>query len=148
MCLNSRTAIRTAFRPIVMQRGILELPEPAAAIIARGEPLPVPGLGRRLRQRILELVQTGTMTFYNDLCMPALPPGVRALMAVEHVGPHIAIRLHEELGIDTPEKLWWAAHQQKIRKLPGFGPRSEARLKEAAEKLLGRKENQQLSGVA
>lgn len=129
-------------------RGILELPEPAVAIIARGEPLPVPGLGRRLRQRILELVQTGTMTFYNDLCMPALPPGARALMAVEHVGPHIAIRLHEELGIDTPEKLWWAAHQQKIRALPGFGPRSEARLKEAAEKLLGRKEKQQLSGVA
>lgn len=130
-------------------RGVLELPEQAASILARGEPLPVPGLGQRLRTRIAELIQTGTMTFYNDLCLQSLPIGARSLMAVEHIGPHTAIRLHEELGIDTPEKLWWAAHQQRIRKLPGFGPRSEARLKEAAAQVIERnKEAQALGGVA
>ncbi|HZU66551.1 MAG TPA: helix-hairpin-helix domain-containing protein [Ktedonobacteraceae bacterium] len=130
-------------------RGVLELQEQAATILARGEELPVPGLGERLRRRIAELVQTGTMTFYNDLCMQALPTGARALLAIEHVGPHTAIRLHEELGIDTPEKLWWAAHQQRIRRLPGFGPRSEARLKEAAAQVAGRNsETNTLSGVA
>jgi DNA polymerase/3'-5' exonuclease PolX len=129
-------------------RGILELQEPAAAIIARGEKLPIQGLGRRLQFRIAELVHTGTMTFYHDLCMQSLPPAVRRLMAVEQVGPHIAVRLFEELGIDTPEKLWWAAQQQRIRKLPGFGVRSEARLKEAAARLLGKTEQTQLGGVA
>jgi DNA polymerase/3'-5' exonuclease PolX len=129
-------------------RGVLELHEPAAVIVARGEKLPVPGLGRRLHFRIAELVHTGTMTFYNDLCMQSLPPAVRRLMAVEHVGPHIAVRLYEELGIDTPEKLWWAAHQQRIRKLHGFGVRSEARLKAAAAKLLGNTQPTQLGGVA
>jgi DNA polymerase/3'-5' exonuclease PolX len=130
-------------------RGVLELQEQAATILARGEPLPVPGLGQRLRMRIAELVQTGTMTFYNDLFLQSLPPGARSLMAVEHVGLHTAIRLHEELGIDSPEKLWWAAHQLRIRKLPGFGPRSEARLKEAAAQVIGRnKEAHALGGVA
>ncbi|HKV02345.1 MAG TPA: helix-hairpin-helix domain-containing protein [Ktedonobacteraceae bacterium] len=130
-------------------RGVLELTEPAAAIIARGEKLPVPGLGRRLQIRIAELVTTGTMTFYNDLFMQSLSPAVRSLMAIEHVGPHIATRLHEELGIDTPEKLLWAAHQQRIRKLPGFGVRSEARLEEAAARLLtGKTPTTQLGGVA
>ena len=129
-------------------RGVLELQEPAAAIIARGEKLPVPGLGRRLQFRISELARTGTMTFYHDLCIQALPPAVRALMAVEHIGPHIAARLYEELGIDTLEKLWWAAHQQRIRKLPGFGVRSESRLKAAAAKLLGKTQPTQLGGVA
>ena len=130
-------------------RGVLELQEQAAAILARGEPLPVTGLGQRLRMRIAELIQTGTMTFYNDLCLQSLPIGARSLMAVEYIGPHTAIRLHEELGIDTPEKLWWAAHQQRIRKLPGFGPRSEARLKEAAAQVIERnKEAQALGGVA
>src|SRR5436309_14417955 len=113
-------------------RGVLELQEPAAAIVARGELLPVPGLGRRLQMRIAELVSTGTMTFYNDLCMQSLPQCARSLMAVEHVGPHVAIRLYEELGIDSPEKLWWAAHQQRLRKLSGFGVRSETRVKGAA----------------
>jgi DNA polymerase/3'-5' exonuclease PolX len=129
-------------------RGVLELHEPAAAIIRRGEKLPVPGLGRRLHFRIAELIHTGTMTFYNDLCMQSLPPAVRRLMAVEHVGPHSAISLYEELGIDTPEKLWWAAHQQRIRNLRGFGVRSEARLKTAAARLLGKTEQTQLGGVA
>jgi len=129
-------------------RGVLDLQEPAAEIIARREPLPVPGLGQRLYTRIVELVQTGTMTFYNDLCMQALPAQARSLMAIEHVGPHTAIRLYEELGIDTPEKLWWAAQQQRIRKLSGFGERSEARLKEAVGRVLKKNQPRALGGVA
>jgi DNA polymerase (family 10) len=130
-------------------RGVLELQEEAADILARRELLPVPGLGKRLQNRIAELVNTGTMTFYQDLSLQLLPPGARALMAIEYVGPHIAIRLHEELGIDSPEKLWWAAHRQRIRALPGFGPRSEERLKQATAQLINqRKETKQLNGVA
>ncbi len=129
-------------------RGVLELQEPAAEIIRRGEALPVPGLGRRLQFRIAELVHTGTMTFYNDLFMQSLPPAVRRLMAVEHVGPRTAIKLYEELGIQTPEQLWWAANQKRIRNLRGFGARSEARLKMSAERLLGKTEHAQLGGVA
>ncbi len=129
-------------------RGVLDLQEPAAEILARGEALPVPGLGHRLRTRIAELVQLGTMTFHNGFCIETLPVGVRALMAVEHVGPYTAIRLHEELDIDTPEKLWWAAQQQRIRHLPGFGVRSEARLKAAAQHLLKDSQHPPLGGVA
>jgi len=128
--------------------GVLDLQEPAAAIIARREPLPVPGLGSRLQKRIAELVLTGTMTFYHDLSVQLLPPGAKTLLAIEYIGPHIAIRLYEELGIDTPEKVWWAAHRQRIRALPGFGARSEARLKEAAARFMGSKEKVQLDGVA
>ncbi len=129
-------------------RGVLELQEPATTIIARGEFLPVAGLGRRLYDRIVELVETGTMTFYNDLSVPTLPPGVRQLMAIEYVGPRTAIRLYEELGIDTPDKLWWAAQQQRIRKLPGFGIRSEERLKESASHLRNHKHTSALGDVA
>ena len=129
-------------------RGVLDLPEPAALILARGEPLPIPGLGQRLRSRIAEFVQTGTMTFYDDLFMQSLPEGVRNLMAVEHIGPRTAIRLYEELGIDTPEKLWWAAQQQRIRKLPGFGDRSEERLKEAVARLRKGNNTASLNGAA
>lgn len=129
-------------------RGVLDLPEPAALILARGEPLPIPGLGQRLRSRIAEFVQTGTMTFYDDLFMQSLPEGVRNLMAVEHIGPRTAIRLYEELGIDTPEKLWWAAQQQRIRKLPGFGARSEERLKEAVARLRKGSSTASLNGAA
>ena len=128
-------------------RGILDLQEAAVDILTRGEALPVPGLGERLRHRIAELIQTGTITFHNGFAPQTLPSGVRALMAIEHIGPYTAIRLYEELGIDSPEKLWWAAQQQRIRRLSGFGPRSETRLKEAVRLILDKKK-QPLGGVA
>ncbi|GHO72858.1 hypothetical protein KSD_06290 [Ktedonobacter sp. SOSP1-85] len=129
-------------------RGVLELSEPVADILARNEEPTIPGVGERLRTRIRELAQSGTMTFQNGLCMPALPAGVRALMNIEHVGPYTAIRLYEELSIDSPEKLFRAAQQQRIRQLAGFGARSEERLKEAALHLLGKKTSHQPLGGA
>ncbi len=126
-------------------RGILDLQEPAAAILARGEILPIPGLGSRLRSRITELVQTGTMTFQTGLFMETLPRGVRALMALEHIGPYTAMRLYTELEIDSVEKLWLAAQQQRIRRLPGFGIRSEARLRLVAERILNERKPQPAS---
>ncbi len=120
-------------------RGVLDLSEPVTAILARGEALSVPGLGKRLRSRITELVQTGAMTFYSDLCLQSLPRGVRALMAVHFIGVQTAVRLYKELEIDSPEKLWHATRQQRVRRLPGFGPRSEARLQEAVERFLAHK---------
>ena len=122
-------------------RGVLDLPEPAADILARGEALPVPGLGDRLRTRIHELVESGSTTINSGYYTQALPEGVRALMTLEHIGPWTAIRLYDELGIDSVEKLWRAAQQQNIRHLDGFGIRSEARLKAIAEQVL--KKNRQ-----
>ncbi len=129
-------------------RGVLDLEEPASAILARGEALPVPGLGQRLRKRIAELVETGAMTFANDLYVQSLPRGVRALLAIHFVGIHTAVRLYQELGIDTPEKLWDAARQQRIRQLSGFGPRSEARLQEETGRFLKRPPTPPLNGAA
>jgi DNA polymerase/3'-5' exonuclease PolX len=59
-------------------------------------------------------------------------------MTIEHIGPYTAIRLQQELGIDTVEQLCQAARQHSIRNLPGFGKRSEARLQTAAEQILSR----------
>lgn len=129
-------------------RGLLDLSEPAADILARGEILSIPGLGERLHSHIVELIERGSVTIANGFCIPSLPAGVRALMAVEHIGPYTAIRLYEELGIDSPQALWQAAQQGRIRHLPGFGVRSEARLKDAAEHLLSRKLHATVGGVA
>jgi len=131
-------------------RGVLDLPEPAADILARGEALPVAGLGDRLRTRVNELVQSGSTTINNGYYTQGLPEGVRALMNLEHIGPYTAIRLYDELGIDSVEKLWRAAQQQTIRHLAGFGIRSEARLKATAEQVMKKKKQNQtkLGGAA
>jgi DNA polymerase (family 10) len=117
-------------------RNLLLLPEPVAAILARNKPLEMPGLGTRLRRKISELVTTGRMTFYDDLCEESLPEDVRALMRVRHVGPRTALRLAEHLDIHSVEQLWRAAETRQLRQHHGFGARSERRLADAARAVL------------
>src|SRR5579859_3405535 len=56
----------TAYRNAA--RGSLALGDPIVDVLARGARLEWPGLGQRLRRKITELVTTGRMTFYDDLC--------------------------------------------------------------------------------
>ena len=117
-------------------RGILALGEPVAPYLARGEMPPVPGLGERLRRKITELVMTGHMTFYDDLCEESLPEDVRELMRVPHVGPRTALKLSAQLDIHTVPALWEAAERHRLREHYGFGLRSERRLAEGARAVL------------
>lgn len=117
-------------------RGMLVLPEPAVDILSRGETLAFPGLGERLRKKIGELIATGHMTFYDDLCEESLPEDVRDLMAVPHVGPRIAMRLVGTLGIHTVGQLHEAARKGRLRQYYGFGERSEHRLAQGAQTVL------------
>jgi len=117
-------------------RGMMGLREPVAAILARGARLELPGLGDRLRRKIGELVATGRLTFYEDLCEESLPEDVRELMTVAHVGPRIALRLTNHLGVHNVVQLWEAARAHRLREHYGFGPRSEQRFEEAAHAAL------------
>lgn len=117
-------------------RGLLALDKPVTSYIERGERPPIPGLGERLTRKITELVTTGRMTFYDDLCEESLPEDVRELMRVPHVGPRTALRLVAQLGIHTVPQLWEAADRQKLRDHYGFGPRSEARIAAGAQTVL------------
>ena len=124
----------TAYRNAA--RGVLSLDAPVTTYLARGERPPVPGLGERLTRKITELVMTGHMTFYDDLCEESLPEDVRDLMRVPHVGPRTALRLVGELDIHSVPQLWEAAERHKLRERFGFGPRSEARIAAGAHAVL------------
>ncbi len=102
-----------------------------AHLTPQGE-LDLPGLGPRLRRKLGELLSTGRMRFYVELCAD-LPADVVRLMQVEGVGPKTAQRLNEELGLATPADVYAAAQAGKIRTLFGFGEKRERRLLHAAE---------------
>jgi DNA polymerase (family X) len=83
------------------------------------------GLGKRLGGKIRELARDGSMTFYVEL-KADLPPAVEQLMSVAGVGPKLAMRLHKELGVNSPAELADAARRGQIVKLKGFGPKRQA----------------------
>lgn len=127
-----------AYRNIA--RVLLAVPIPVAEILRQGGQLELPGLGRRLRRKIIEMATTGRMTFYDDLCQEVLAADVRELMQVPHVGPRTALRLTSQLGIHSIAELYEATCAHKLREHYGFGPRSEQRLEEGAQAILQRRQ--------
>jgi DNA polymerase (family 10) len=113
-------------------RGVLALAEEVAPILARGEKPAIPGLGERLHRKMSELVLTGRMTFYDDLCEESLPEDVRDLMRVPHIGPRTALRLVGQLDIHSVPALLDVAQHAGLRYHHGFGPRSEQRIAQGA----------------
>jgi DNA polymerase (family 10) len=100
-----------------------------------GPELDLPGLGERLRRKLGELLTTGRMRFYVELCAD-LPDEIAGLMAIPEVGPKTARRLHEELGLSTPREVAEAAAAGRIRTLYGFGERRERQLAEGARRVM------------
>jgi len=96
-----------------------------------GKELDLPGLGPRLRRKLGELLATGRMRFYVELCTE-LPEEIAGLMRLPNIGPKTALRLHEELGLSSAADVYAAAQAGKIRALYGFGPKRERQLLEGA----------------
>lgn len=101
-----------------------------------GKELDLPGLGPRLRRKLGELLATGRMRFYVELCAE-LPDEISSLMRIPRVGPKTALRLHEELGLASAADVYAAAQTGKIRALYGFGEKRERQLLHGAEAVLG-----------
>ena len=115
-------------------RRILALREEAAAIVARGEELPLPGVGDRIRRKLEEMIATGQLAQYEDL-LDDLPTYMGELMRIEGIGPRTATRLHDALGLADAADVLLAAACGRIQTLYGFGPRRESLLAGAARNL-------------
>ena len=82
-------------------------------------------LGERVQRRLKELAETGRMSTLDTLCAD-LPPHVGALMEAPGVGPRLAERLHQSLGVESAADLARAARSGRARQVWGVGPRREA----------------------
>jgi len=122
-------AYRRAARLLLRQRD-----DAVVHLDPKGE-LVLPGLGPRLRRKLGELLSTGRMGFYVELCAE-LPDAVAELMRIPTVGPKTAWRLHAELGLNTASDVRDAATAGKIRALYGFAEVRERQLLMAANEVL------------
>ena len=84
----------------------------------------IPSIGKGIAERIEELIKTGKIKYYEQL-KKRTPVKINELTAIEGVGPKIIKRLYKEIGVRTLKDLEKAALAGKIRKLEGFGQKSE-----------------------
>ena len=104
---------------------------PAADMVAKGEDLTeLPGIGDDLAAKIEEIVETGKCQFLEKLRQKT-PPTITELLKIPGLGPKRVRALYHELDVHTLEQLARAARDGRIRKLPGFGEKTEQTILEA-----------------
>jgi DNA polymerase (family X) len=103
---------------------LASLPENVADIIHKGEALTeFPGIGKDLAAKIIEITETGTSHFLEEL-RTQIPPGLIQLMGVTGLGPKRIKMLYDRLGIQNIEALRKACQDGKIAEIRGFGEKS------------------------
>ena len=103
-------------------------------LVSQGRLTALPGIGAALAGTIRELYLTGR-TEQLDRLRAALPPGVIELSQVPGLSvPRIAA-LHQALGIASVEELRMALETGRVRSVPGFGAKTEAKLLAALQNL-------------
>jgi DNA polymerase (family 10) len=84
----------------------------------------IPGVGKSIAEKVVEYLRSGSVAAVEEL-RAKIPAGVRRLTAIPTLGPKKALTLYEELGISSIDELVDAIHEEKLRDLKGFGPKTE-----------------------
>jgi DNA polymerase (family 10) len=85
-------------------RSIEHLPVELDQLTTEGKLREVPGIGDAIEKKIVELLTTGRLKYYEDL-RAEFPEGIVSLLQVPGIGPKTAMRLSTELGISSSEEL-------------------------------------------
>jgi DNA polymerase (family X) len=96
-------------------------------VYREGELTSIPGVGKAIAEKIEELIDTGKLEFLEKL-KQEVPAGLAEMLKVPDLGPKKVALFWKEAGIDSLAKLESAARAGKLRKLPGMGEKSEAKI--------------------
>src|SRR5438046_1486756 len=105
-------------------KAVRESPTSVAAMARAGRVTELAGIGKTLEEKIVALLDTGTIPAVEKL-RAKFPPGLIDMTRLPGLGPKRARKLFDELGIDSLEKLKAAAEGQQLRGVKGFGPKFE-----------------------
>ncbi len=94
----------------------------------------VPGLGKSMVEKITELVNDGSLAYYDDLAA-TVPEGLREMLGISGLGSKKIRAIHEVLGIETVGELEYACRENRLVSLDGFGEKTQERVLNGIELL-------------
>jgi DNA polymerase (family 10) len=115
-------------------RAIKSLEGSLEEVVQRGELRQIKGIGEALGKKISELVTTGSLPYYEGL-KESVPPGLREMVRIPHLGPKKVKALYEQLGITTIGELEYACQENRLVDLPGFGAKTQENILQGIEVL-------------
>jgi DNA polymerase (family 10) len=110
-------------------RAIEQLEGSLPEVISSGKLGHVRAIGESIRDKVILLVNTGTLPYYQEL-RAKFPAGVFEMLRVQGLGPKKVKVLLEELSVDDLEKLKAACESGRVAKLKGFGAKTQQKILE------------------
>ena len=133
-----------SFKVIAYRRAagrIRESPLPIAELALDGKAKELPGIGKTIESKVVEVVEDGEMHALTKR-RGLVPAGVVDFLRLPGVGPKTAARIWTQLGITSLDGLKTAAEAGRLRDLSGMGARSEEKILKALEAGVGAKEEE------
>ncbi len=124
-----------SFKVVAYRRAagrIRESPLPIAELALDGRAKELPGIGKTIENKVVEVVEDGEMHALTKR-RSMVPAGVVEFLRLPGVGPKTAARIWTQLGITSLEGLKSAAEEGRLRDLSGMGARSEEKILKALE---------------
>jgi DNA polymerase (family X) len=115
-------------------RVIRDSPVSVDELARAGRATELPGVGKTLEEKILTLVDTGSIPAAEKL-KQRFPPSLVEVTYVPGLGARTARRLHDELGIASLEQLREAAESGRLRDVRGLGRKAEENVLAAVARL-------------
>jgi len=128
-----------SFKVIAYRRAagrIRESPLPVAELALDGKAKELPGIGKTIETKVVEVVEGGEMHALTKR-RGLVPAGVVDFLRLPGVGPKTAARIWMQLGITSLDGLKTAAEEGRLRELSGMGARSEEKILKALEAGVG-----------
>jgi DNA polymerase (family 10) len=92
----------------------------------------LPGIGKTLEEKLTTLLDTGKIPSAEKL-KAKYPPGLVEITRLPGFGAKKARKLFDELGVASLDDLRRAVDEERLRDVPGFGPKAEENVKLALE---------------
>ncbi len=100
-----------------------EYPEELTKLSAAGELTSIPGIGKALAEKIQELIDSGRLTYLDNLA-EEIPLSILELLKIEGMGPKRVKLVYQELGVKSLDELDEAAKDGSLATLPKMGQKS------------------------
>ncbi|MBT8233602.1 MAG: DNA polymerase/3'-5' exonuclease PolX [Saprospiraceae bacterium] len=95
----------------------------------------LPGVGKAISAKIIELISTGELQDLNNY-LDITPEGIVEMLNIKGFGPKKIKLIWEELEIETIGGLLYAINENRLVDLKGFGTKTQASVKEQLEYFL------------
>lgn len=101
--------------------------EDLETLIAENRLQGLPGIGKALNEKIIEIYKTETLHVLEEL-KEQIPEGLLDMLQIPGLGPKKIKTLYENLGISSIGELEYACEENRLLELPKFGPKIQEKI--------------------